>query len=121
MNKNTFIKNLNILDGIITYNDFDIDPKNPFENQKYSFKEDILQIKFGSRFILDVGWQPEFDEKGYFITRVVIDHDWMNPLLELKCKDLGELKKDIEKASIVIKLKKEQNLPYRDVEFDTYE
>ncbi len=41
----SFIENLNIPKGIIIYNDFDIDEAIPFEKQKYSYKEDILQRK----------------------------------------------------------------------------
>jgi hypothetical protein len=92
MGKNV-IDNLNILDGIIVYNDFSIFPNIPFSNQKYSFKEDILQIKFGKRFLLDVGWKPEFEKKGQFIIQAIIDEDWLNPLLEKKCKSLAQLKK----------------------------
>lgn len=38
-----FINNLNILDGVITYNDFDIAPNVAFEDQRYSFKEQKLR------------------------------------------------------------------------------
>ena len=62
-NKKEFISNLNILDGIISYNEFDIDENKPFEDQWYNFSEDILQIKYGKRFILDVGWYPQHDSK----------------------------------------------------------
>jgi hypothetical protein len=65
----TFIKNLKLYDGIITYNDFDIDEARTFQDQEYSYKMDILQISFGNRYILDVGWYPEFDPKGHFWVR----------------------------------------------------
>jgi hypothetical protein len=42
---NNFIKSINILGGVIAYNDFEIDDKIQFESQRHSFKEDILQIK----------------------------------------------------------------------------
>jgi hypothetical protein len=59
-NKN-FIHGINIHDGIITFNDFDINEDTSFGQQKYSYKEDMLQVAFGDRFILDV----EHDPKGY--------------------------------------------------------
>ena len=40
--KNNFIERLNIYDGLITYNDFDIDEEKSFEEQMYSYKEDIM-------------------------------------------------------------------------------
>lgn len=93
----------------------------PFESQKYSFKEDMLQIKFNDRFILDVGWQPKFEKNGYFIIRVILDNDWLNPLLEAKARTLNDLKKIIEKSVIFVKQEKEKNLPYRNIEFEKYE
>ncbi len=100
--KNDFVKNLNILNGTIVYNDFDIDEKIPFQNQKYSFKEDILQIEFGEHFLLDVGWYSEFNPEGNFWIRVIQDYDWQNPLYEEKCRTLGELKTVIEKFAMLI-------------------
>lgn len=99
---NEFVKNLNILNGIITYNDFDIDENIPFQNQKHSFKEDILQIEFGRHFLLDVGWYPEMDPKGYFVVRAIQDYDWQNPLYEEKCRIQNELKDAIEKTARLI-------------------
>ena len=122
MKKNNFIENLNILDGVITYNDFDIDPNIPFETQKYSFKEDILQIEFGERFVLDVGYSPEFEPDGNFIIQAIQDNDWMNPISRIKCNTLDTLKKSIEKTVQLIDTKRKvKNLPYRNVEYDTYE
>lgn len=100
--KNNFIQNLNIIDGVITYNDFDIDENTPFQDQKYSFKEDILQIKFGKHFLLDVGWYPEFNPKGYFKAYVIQNYDWDNPLYEEKCRTVQELKAVIEKFAALI-------------------
>jgi len=63
-----------------------------------SFKEDILQIEFGKRFILDVGWLPEHNPKGFFIIRAIKDCDWQNPLLKEKCRTFKDLKLAMEKA-----------------------
>ena len=100
--KNNFIKKLNILDGIIVYNDFDIQENIPFEKQWYSYKEDMLQVQFGDRFILDVGWYPEDDQNGNFTVLAIENQDWMNPVSQIKCKTLDELKKAIEKTAKVI-------------------
>lgn len=94
------MRNLNLYDGIINYNDFDIDDNVPFEEQKYSYKEDILQISYGDRFTLDVGWHREFNPRGYFIVKAVKDENWNPPLKKIKAKTLGELKKAIEKIAL---------------------
>ncbi len=101
----TFIENLNIYDGNITYNDFDIDERIPFGEQKYSYKMDILQITFGPRYILDVGWGPEFNPKGSFLVQAIKDYDWLKPLIEKKCHSLAELKKIIEETAKLLSLK----------------
>ena len=122
MKKNNFIVNLNILDGVITYNDFDIDPNIPFEIQKYSFKEDILQIEFGERFVLDVGYSPEFEPNGNFVIQAIQDNDWMNPISRIKCQTLDKLKKSIEKTVQLIHAKRKiKDLPYRNIEYDIYD
>ena len=115
---NNFIDTLNILDGIITYNDFDIDENISFEKQKYSFKQDILQIMFGDRFLLDLGWYPEMNPSGYFVVRVILDYDWQEPVAKIKCRTLKKLKKAIEKAAKIIDEQRQvKDLPFRNVEF----
>lgn len=100
--KSDFVKDLNIRDGIITYNDFDIDENIPFEDQWYMYKEDILQIRYGDRFILDVGWYPESNPEGHFAVRAILENDWMNPISKIECRTLSELKEAIEKTALFI-------------------
>lgn len=94
-----FVKNLVIPSGIVTYNEFHIDENIAFEEQGYNYQQDILQIEFGKRFILDVGWYSEMNPKGYFIVKAVFDNDWINPVSKIKCRTLSELKKAIEKTA----------------------
>lgn len=117
-----FIGNVNILDGKITYDDFDIDENTPFSDQVYSLQEDMLQIKYGKRFVLDVGWRQSFDPNGCFIVVVILDRDWMNPVFEGKCRSIPELKKMIESAAALIHEQlKIKNLPYREVEYEEFD
>jgi hypothetical protein len=118
MKNDNFISSVNILDGIIAYNSFDIDDKIPFESQRHSLKEDILQIKFGDRFLLDVGWYPEMDPNGHFVARAIQDYDWKNPLSKIESHSLSELKKAIEEvAALITSKQKIKNLPFRKVEY----
>ncbi len=122
MKKTDFITSINILDGVLIYNDFAIDETIPFQNQRDSFKEDLLQITYGDRFLLDVGWYPEMNPKGHFIVYAIQDYDWQNPIVELKCHSLNQLKKTIERVVRIIKRKQRiKNLPLRNVEYESYD
>ena len=115
--KNNFIERLNIYDGLITYNDFDIDEEKSFEEQMYSCKEDILQIAFGERFTLDVGWYPEMKKSGNFLVRGIQDFYWLEPVIVIKCRTLNRLKCAIEKvAQFLSERSKIKNLPFKDLE-----
>lgn len=118
MSPEIFIKNLNILDGIITYNDFDIDENRSFQAQEFSYKEDILQITFGERYTLDVGWYPEMNPEGYFVVKGIEDYDWMRPLITIRSRSLAELKAAIEQVAVLLSAQKkallEGRLPVRE-------
>lgn len=79
----------------ILYLDIDIDLEKKFEEQLWSYKEDMLQIGYGD-YILDVGWLPEHDEKGSFILIVIKDFNWDKPVVTKKIKDIYDLKKNLE-------------------------
>ena len=114
-----FIDNVNLLGGEITYDDFDINTNVPLLQQIGSLQEDMLQIKYGKRFILDVGWRPDLDPNGYFLVLVILDTDWLNPVFATKCHTLAELKTVLESAAALIHEKlKINDLPYRDVEYE---
>ena len=108
---NNFIKGLNLQDGIIAYDDFDIDESVPFEEQIFSYKEDILQITFGERFLLDVGWYPEMDPAGKFRVRAIQDYNWQNPVSKIDCRTLDQLKKAIEETAKIISSKRKSSNP----------
>ena len=86
------------------------------------YKEDILQIKYGDRFILDVGWYPAPNPKGRFVVLAVLDNDWMDPLSTVECRTLSALKEAIEKtATFIDKMRKTKDLPYRNIEYEKFE
>ena len=100
--KNNFIDELRIPNGVIVYNDFGIDESVPFSDQWYRYKEDILQIKFGDSFILDVGWYPECEPEGNFVVRAIKNEDWWPSFAKESARNLSELKQAIEKMAILI-------------------
>lgn len=101
-NSNHFINTVYILDGIVTYNDFDIDENISFKDQEFFYKEDMLQISFDTQYVLDVGWYPEFQPTGSFLVQGIQNCDWTNPIIVIKCKTLKELKTAIEQIALIL-------------------
>ncbi|ULL16191.1 hypothetical protein DVH26_18110 [Paenibacillus sp. H1-7] len=90
--------------GKVVLNDLDFDPNLSYEEQIWSFKEDILQVRYHNGFILDVGWYPEFNlEIGSFNIVVVQMDDWLNPIFERRTQDLHKLYSCIIEAIDVAK------------------
>lgn len=89
-------KDMHLKNGEILYLEMDIDLKKKFEEQHWSYKEDMLQIGYRNSYIIDVGWIPEHDEKGSFILTVIKDFNWDEPLVRKKIKDIHDLKKNLE-------------------------
>lgn len=105
--KNFLLKDIDLKNGIVTYNEFDINPDISFEEQIWSFKEDILQIEFvDDKYLIDIGWYPEFDPNGAFTIKVVNDFDWSNPIFKGKCKNIDLLKMYLQEAInfVVVKI-----------------
>lgn len=87
--------------GEVIYNDCEIDPNLPFEDQEWSFKEDILQIKFDAAehaYTVDVGWNPEFKKNGKFVIQVIKDYVWERPIFHRRVKTFVELKACLQEA-----------------------
>lgn len=84
-------QNIDFKSGVITYDDFMIDLKLPLENQVDCLKEDLFQVDYFGRYIIDVGWYPEFNAKGNFTICLIKDCNWSDPILIKKCRDLNQL------------------------------
>lgn len=90
-------ENIRLKYGKIIYSDInDIDLKRTFQEQKWSYKEDMLQIGFADQYIIDIGWFPEHKSSGKFILTVVKNFDWYNPVVRKKIKSIQNLKKNLE-------------------------
>lgn len=94
--------NVDIKDGTITYNTFEIDFNVPFSEQLDNMTEDLLQIRYDGDYVLDVGWYPEFDSDGNFKICVIKNDDWDNPLFYEVCRSEVELKRFLNIAVGII-------------------
>ncbi|WP_241177130.1 hypothetical protein [Citrobacter portucalensis] len=62
--------------------------------------EDLLQLVFNDKLIIDVGWYPPFDENGEFIIQMIQNSNWENPSVTISSGwDKNEL---IEKLNKVL-------------------
>lgn len=88
--------------GDVVYNDWQIDPNKPFNDQIWSFKQDLLQIEFSNCYLIDVGWYPDFDAKGMFIVYVIKNYAREKPVLRMKVKTFVGLKKCLQEAIDIV-------------------
>ncbi|MFN8444525.1 MAG: hypothetical protein U0175_27320 [Caldilineaceae bacterium] len=51
----------------------------------------MLQVKFGSNILLDLGWYPSFDKSGKFQVRVIQELNWDEPLIFVETAELKPL------------------------------
>ena len=84
--------------GKIHYNTLDLHIYKPLHNQLEDLKEDLLQVHYENKLVLDVGWYPEFHPNGRFVTYIIKNSDWENPVLKLESKSITKLINDINFA-----------------------
>lgn len=78
--------------GEVTYWALDgLESSEPLENQLDELKEDLAQVRFGARTVLDVGWYPEFSRNGKFVVVVVRDGEWDTPIFKEAAADIASL------------------------------
>ena len=70
-----------------------LDEEVSLSDQSMLLKEDLFQVQsFDGLCLLDVGWYPEFDMKGYFEVKVIRKYDWENPIFIKRTSDIQSLK-----------------------------
>ncbi len=79
--------NFNFVNGKILYDEFKIDFTKNFDEQELCLLEDLLQVKYGENYLIDIGWYPEFDRNGTFIINVIKDYKWDSPIVKKECKN----------------------------------
>lgn len=83
--------NLDLSPGKVVYDDFDINSELPLSEQIYSLKEDLFQLNYNDKYIIDIGWYPEFDVNGTFSIVLIEDFNWQHPLEKKSCRDIETL------------------------------
>ncbi len=97
-------KKLDFTPGKIVYDDFDIDPDIPLEQQLFSLKEDMFQVNYDDKYLIDVGWGPEFNLNGKFKVKIIKNFNWVKPIYFKRTNNLGTLSKLVEECIKKIKM-----------------
>ena len=92
---------INFRNGQITFDNLLWLTEQDFKEQKNFFGQDLLQVLYFEKYILDVGWYNISNTKGIFIVQVIKDMNWDKPLFIKRVSTLKELRRIIE---ICIKL-----------------
>ena len=75
-----------------------VDPEVALSAQLGCLREDMLQVAFGDKLTLDVGWYPSFSPTGQFTVFVIRDYDWEEPVYQASCRTLADLLKIVEEG-----------------------
>lgn len=91
--------------GVISYNDFNIDPNVPFDEENDSLKEDMFQVEDPYNYTIDMGWYSGVKK---FILFIIKDCNWEEPIFKgmyTNLKDLETgLKESVQKVRELIAL-----------------
>lgn len=94
---------INFKSGQVILNDFDFNDNIPLDEQTWSFKEDIIQVRYDNDYVLDLGWYPEFNmQEGSFKLIIVKIDDWLNPIFCKRTKSLKEIYDNINEAILLV-------------------
>ncbi|MGG0658294.1 hypothetical protein [Rummeliibacillus pycnus] len=100
-------KNINFEPGEVVYNGLDFNIEVPLKEQLFSLKEDLFQVNYYDKYLIDVGWYPEFDEAGSFNICIVENYNWSDLIFQKKCKEIKQLNQYmLESVNLINKLLK---------------
>ncbi len=90
------------LPGKVLYNSFDIDFERPFAEQLEELNEDLIQVEYNEKYILDIGWYPEHNANGNIIIQLIFDNQWDTPIVKEKVNNIDSLLKIIKEIQIFL-------------------
>ena len=94
------INNFDFKYGKVIYNEFNIDFSLLFSEQLDCLTEDLLQVKYTDKYILDIGWFPEYELNGSFIIQIIVDKNWDDPIYYRNCITQKEFIETLDDAII---------------------
>ncbi|MBV7334327.1 hypothetical protein KFU94_40050 [Chloroflexi bacterium TSY] len=84
--------------GSVVYEELALDNELTLADQVDRLNEDLLQVEFPGKVLLDLGWYPAFSNQGQFQVYVVRDANWDEPLFYAEVASLDVLYSVLEAA-----------------------
>lgn len=111
---------INIHQGEMAYNTFNIDLSKDPSSQIHELRQDLIQVVYGTRYVVDVGWYPMYKPEGFFLIYVVEDRDWDEPLLKLKVTKFDTFIQSLKEAIDFVDkfIQENPDRPLRESAFD---
>ncbi|HBE18110.1 MAG TPA: hypothetical protein DEG17_08440 [Cyanobacteria bacterium UBA11149] len=67
------------------------------------FLQDLLQLKYSSsNLILDLSWIPEADPNGTYQLELILNEDWVNPLITFQSRNKNEIVNKINRLLLEV-------------------
>ena len=76
----------------------ELDESGPLSAQLSQLREDLAQVSYPNRVLIDVGWYPSFSAAGEFTVVVVVGEDWERPLSQDRCASVAALRACLQRA-----------------------
>lgn len=95
-------ENFDFSPGKVTYNDFNLDPNLPLDEDNDGLKEDMFQVVYPQNYAIDVGWYSGVQQ---FIVYLIKDCNWEEPIEKIMCTNLNELEEGIESCIKEVNIK----------------
>lgn len=96
-------KKLDFSPGKVEHDSFDINYELPLVDQIDWLTEDLFQVNYDDKYMLDIGWYSSFPSLGGFRIVVVKDFDWSNPIFSKECSRQDELDCYVQEGVNLIK------------------
>ncbi len=84
---------INFYPGKITFNEDGIQSYKSLSDCVDLLREDLFQVRFESedRYVIDVGWGPDFSLEGSFKICIIKNSNWENPIEVKRCRTMWQL------------------------------
>lgn len=99
------INDLSIGSGKILFNDFPENIEFSTPEVYEELKEDLIQILYSNRFLIDVGWYPSFQENGKFTLLLIENNNWEKPVFKKRTRSIKVVRETIEEYAAYIDLR----------------
>ena len=91
----TLLKDFNFQNGVVTYVDAGFDLARSIQKQEDSLEEDVLQVRYPSQLLLDLGW---YGREQLCRLMLIKDFNWEEPVAEWHPVSTEDLREALSEA-----------------------